>query len=361
MPSSTTLLSGSDDSTLRIWDIPTATPLAQFNQHSDYIRAAIPTANPHLVYSGSYDSTIHLVDTRSNSSVLKIEAGGPVSSLCLISENILAAATENTIKIYDILSSGRLLTSLSNHTKTITALATSTGYLYSGALDAHVKIYSTSDFTVKKSTKFVSPVHSLGVSANASVLAVGMSDGTLSIRSRLTTLTTKKTEQEQILRNGTSKYFLRGSISTPADIVIPHEKKQKLKTHDKLLKKFEYKKCLDHILTTNKTALLIYTVMKEMHSRCALEIALANRDEHSLEPILRYLLKYVTYPKFSRFLVHVTEKVLDLYSSLISKSVLLEDLVEKLRMKIREEIQVQKQVSSVLGMLDLIFSASIRE
>ncbi len=49
-----------------------------------------------------------------------------------------------------------------------------------------------------------------------------------------------------------------------------------------------------------------------------------------------------------------------MYGDAISNSILLEDLFTKLKSRVLEEIQVEKQLSEVLGMLEMVFSASIR-
>src|SRR5690242_5898914 len=90
----------------------------------DYIRAAAVNLNsPDSFYSGSYDHTIRMWDVRSNQTTMSMNHGDPVESLLsLPGGTILISAGGSTVKVWDVLAGGRLLHTVSNHTKTITCL-----------------------------------------------------------------------------------------------------------------------------------------------------------------------------------------------------------------------------------------------
>ena len=63
------ILSGSDDKTLRRFDLPTEREVACFRGHSDYVRCAQESpVRPELWLSGSYDHIVKVWDTRTGGS-----------------------------------------------------------------------------------------------------------------------------------------------------------------------------------------------------------------------------------------------------------------------------------------------------
>jgi WD40 repeat protein len=115
------------------------------------------------------------------------------------SHDLLAAC----VRVYVCYSGGKLLKRLPNFQKTVTCVTLSplagpetaaAPRLLAGSLDGHVKIFELDTFKVTHASKYPAPVLSLGLSPDCGTLAVGMADGTLSIRShakpRLTEVST---------------------------------------------------------------------------------------------------------------------------------------------------------------------------
>lgn len=80
---------------------------------------------------------------------------------------------------------------LSNFQKTVTCVRLSpyagpdsaaAPRMLAGSLDGHVKMFELDDFKVTHASKYPAPVMGLGLSADCSLLAVGMADGMLSVR-----------------------------------------------------------------------------------------------------------------------------------------------------------------------------------
>lgn len=134
--------------------------------------------------SGSYDHTVKIWDTRTRQATITHDHGFAVEDvLVLPSGGLIVSAGDNQIKVWDVLA-GKLLHCFSNHQKAITSLALdSTGSrLLSASLDHHVKFYDISSFSVTHSMKYEQPVMCVGLSPDNRALAVGMADGTLSIK-----------------------------------------------------------------------------------------------------------------------------------------------------------------------------------
>lgn len=88
-------------------------------------------------------------------------------------------------------SGGKLLRRLSNFQKTVSCVRMSplagpnsaaAPRMLAGSLDGHVKVFELNDFKVTSASKYPAPVLSMGISPDCSLLAVGMADGTLSVR-----------------------------------------------------------------------------------------------------------------------------------------------------------------------------------
>jgi U3 small nucleolar RNA-associated protein 15 len=94
--------------------------------------------------------------------------------------------------------------------------------------------------------------------------------------------------------------------------------------------------------------------------RNGLIIGLSGRDEVTLEPLLSFLVKYITHPNYSSILITVCNVVFDLYAGVVGKSILVDELFVKMRERLREEIDVQKQFFELMGSLDSLMAAQTR-
>ncbi|CEG48673.1 u3 small nucleolar rna-associated [Plasmopara halstedii] len=363
------VLSCSDDKTARYWDLPTGKPLTLLGEHSDYVRSSAISPSSHNVWAtGSYDHTVKLWDLRTSDqtvskSIICLDHGAPVEA-CMIMPggSLLLSAGGNVIKVWDILSGGRMLHSLSSHQKTITSLSldgTSTR-LMSGSLDGHLKIYDVKTYELTHGFKYKSGVLSFGMLPTNSHLLAGTVDGILAVRRR----TVRRVEQndittrQAIIRGGSYKYFLRGKNSKPtaADYTVATSRHKRIQPYDRALRKFEYKKALNEALDT-RSPVVVASILEELRLRVGLKRALGGRDEESLEPLLAFLIKYVTDPKYASLLIHVCTIVCDLYAPKLSQSMLIDGLFVKLCEKLKEEVRVQKQVLSMVGMMDSLMAA----
>jgi U3 small nucleolar RNA-associated protein 15 len=207
------IFSGSDDKTAARWDMSTQKLLERLRGHTDYVRAitdehlaeshfsaasitaAVPAATDasadaaasasgssgmetapldgghRVVITGSYDHSIRLWDVRASSTAaqLTIDYGYPVECVLVTrSASLLFAAGDMFIKVFNLLKGGECVATLSNHTKTVTALALdgSGTRLLSAGLDQFVKFYNMEDYTVTHSIKYDGPILSAAVSVS---------------------------------------------------------------------------------------------------------------------------------------------------------------------------------------------------
>ncbi|EGF77898.1 hypothetical protein BATDEDRAFT_91149 [Batrachochytrium dendrobatidis JAM81] len=362
------VLTCSDDKTCVVWDVPTQMQTSVFSEHTDYVRSAIAMPdNDTLFMTGSYDHTVKLWDTRSpDASTMTMNHGSPIEAILrLPGGGLVASAGGNRIKIWDILSGGKLLHSFSNHQKAITSLCldSTNSFLISGALDHHVKIVSLEDYKIVHSLKYSAPILSLGISPTNSQLVVGMSSGLLSIRQRAVRSEDIAKKQDVQTHNGTYQYYIRGSNYTPDenDTRIESKTKARLQSYDKLLKGFQYANALDAVLEGPPKPLLIISMLEELIHRDGLRAALAGRDEHTLQRILSFLMRYISNPRYTVLLTDVSNTILDIYSLVLGHSQIIGELLKKLKFKVHEEIQLDYRLGEVIGLMDTLMSMSVRE
>ncbi|XP_026870953.2 U3 small nucleolar RNA-associated protein 15 homolog [Electrophorus electricus] len=358
------VVSGSDDLSCRMWDVASSTELSSYTEHTDYIRAAaISRLNPDLFITGSYDHTVKVFDARLGGSVMTLQHGHPVESVLLYpSEALLVSTGGRYVKVWDLLKGGQQLVSLKNHHKTVTCacLSTTDNRLLTGSLDRHVKVYNSS-YKVVHSFDYAASILSLAVAPEDEVVAVGMTNGVLSVRHR------KHSEDKQETvgrkrRGPAYRMFVKGKNYVPKqdDFVVSKTIKQHLQKYDKQLKSFQVSKALDTALQTWKRFSkpdVTIAVMMELNRRGTLRNALAGRDEKSLTTLLQFLLKHITDSRFSRLLMMVADIIIELYYQVIPQAPIVERLLQRLMEVLGREAELQQELLQVLGVLDTLFAS----
>ncbi|KAI7863330.1 WD40-repeat-containing domain protein [Spinellus fusiger] len=363
----TNILSASDDCTVRIWDIPSETSVNVFRDHDDYVRTGlVSNDNPNLILTGSYDHTVRLWDMRQNECVMTMRHGAPVESVLMYpGGGAIVSAGGPTLKVWDLLSGGRCMHEVSNHQKTITSMCFdgSASRLVTGSLDHHVKVYNVEDYKVVYSVKYPAPVLSVALSPNDTHLVAGMANGLLSIRQRQakTSETVVKKKQESYIRGGTYKYFMRGQSNQAAqdDFAVEQVRRNKLTKYDTHLKKFQYGNALDEVLRiSTRSAAVVVALLQELIHRDGLKAAITGRDDVSLEPLVRFIVKNINHPRYTNLLVDVSDVVIDVYTPVFGQSPLIDDLMKQLQNKVKQEIKFQKDLTQTIAALDMLFARS---
>ncbi|KAF8529167.1 Trp-Asp repeat-containing protein [Hysterangium stoloniferum] len=392
----TNILSCSDDTTVKLWDVPSQSSITTFTSHTDYVRSGVVShSNSNLILTGSYDSTVRLFDSRTGQCEMLMGGSGsagtssavPVEQVLMFPSGSVALSSAGPIlRVWDLVAGGRCIRALSNHQKTVTALAfdSNAGRLLTGGLDQLVKVYDVSTYRVVHTMRYPASVLCLAISPDDTHIAAGMSDGTLSVRRRdpkasLTSVAADTLTSADALRSGNYESLLGGTLPRlgepryrrdtkvkpkPNDDInefrVESRRKKRLRDYDRLLKSFKYGAALDSVLRKQIPPTTTFSLIQELIHRDGLRSALAGRDDVLLEPVLRLLVKHLTDPRFGEISCNVGRILIDMYTPVLGQSPLIDLLFVQLRKKINAELRFQKELASIRGALDMIFlSASV--
>lgn len=219
-------------------------------------------------------------------------AGTPVEQVLMFpSGTAVVSSAGPIIRVWDIVAGGRCLRAISNHQKTVTALAfnADASRLLTGGLDHMVKVYDVSTYKVMHTMRYPAPILCLAISVRSlffrpnptlkvtlqpdgTHIVGGMSDGTLSIRRRQEKGLEAQTPLlgsggslfgEELNKVGLGRARDKGKVrplGDPNEIVVEGQKRKRLKDYDRFLKNFKYSAALDAVL--RKVRVLYYIQSK---------------------------------------------------------------------------------------------------
>ncbi|KAI1178683.1 WD40-repeat-containing domain protein [Nemania sp. FL0916] len=386
----TTLMSASDDGTVRLWDLPSNESTAIFRGHDDYVRcgAFLPgTGSGNLLVSGSYDSTVRLWDPRAppTRAVMVFKHQAPVEDvLPLAPGTTVLASAGNQISVLDLVAAKprHLIT---NHQKTVTSLSIASHgrRVVSAGLDGHIKIYETTAWNVVAGAKYPSPILAVrvitgGAGADDRHLAVGMASGVLSLRTRLTgpeAAREREREREmeallagpgQIAAHDRTKNKRKRQaaaakrldmVGEGADVVIANDlvRPTREQPWQKLMRHGHYRAALDRVLDPASKGygpLAVLTALVALRHRSALRDALESRDEISVQPVLKWVQRHIIDPRYVSVCVDVATHLLDLYAAFADESPELAAAFRILYRRVKLEVERAQKAVQTNGMLD---------
>ncbi|KAG9231964.1 WD40-repeat-containing domain protein [Amylocarpus encephaloides] len=384
----TTLMSASDDQTVRLWDLPSQVSTTTFVGHSDYVRSGsfMPGTMSNMIVTGSYDETVRLWDPRiPNKAAMIFKHAAPVETvLPMPSGTTVLASADNQISVLDLVA-GKPLKIIKNHQKTVTSLclATNGTRLVSGGLDGHVKILETSAWNVVAGKKYPSPVLSLnvvtGTNSEDKHLVVGMVSGVLSIRTRLSgqqkvKAREREKEMQALIEGNLDDYDKKNNkrsrgddkkarrldfTGEGADVIIESRKTSKPKRvaqWENYLRQGKYQVALDVVFDMNLPPVTVLTLLTALRHRSAMRAAFQGRDEITVQPILTWVAKHIKDPRYVNLCVDSALLLLDLYSEHVTGSPDLAKTFKTLHNRVRIEVERSQQAIMTSGMLELLLT-----
>ena len=386
----TTLMSTSHDKTVRLWDLPSNDPITTFHGHTDYVRAgAFMPNSSSMLTSGSYDTTVRVWDSRSPSrAVVTFKHHHPVECvLPMESGTVLLAAAGNQISVLDLVAA-KPQHIISNHQKTVMDLsfASNGTRLISGGLEGHVKVFETTGWNVVAGLKYSAPVRAVtmitaGADHNDRHLAVATAakeSAFLSIRTRLSghdlaRQRARDKEMNALLSGSIAAYDAKkskrkritdqnrdadnlGSVAADAvigDLVTKRRKKEPMWNKD--LRSGRYGRALDHVLDRHakdyspRTAL---TLLMALRHRSALREALDGRDQDDIMPVMKWVCKHISDPRYRGVCVSAATELIDLYAEYADRSQELEMSFRTLARRVKTEVERAQVAMQTEGMVE---------
>jgi WD40 repeat protein len=140
-----TIASGSDDQTVKLWDITTGKCLKTLQGHTSWVNSVAISPDGTTLVSGSADRTIKLWDIRTGECLKTLQGHTQrVQSVAISpdSATLISSSNDQTVKLWDI-STGECLKTLQGHTHTIGSVAISLDgtTVASGSFDETIKLW----------------------------------------------------------------------------------------------------------------------------------------------------------------------------------------------------------------------------
>ncbi|AOW04816.1 UTP15 C terminal-domain-containing protein [Yarrowia lipolytica] len=363
----TTLLTASDDRSVKLYDITSSTPLIEFEGAQDYVRCG-EFVDANVVAAGSYDGTVRLYDARSGKTpISSLAQDHPVEDV-LYHNGMVLSAGGPIVKAWDM-TTGKTIRQMGNFSKTVTCLAPTHGAsgFFAGSLDGHVKVFDDTSFKVTYGWKYGSGVLCTGMSLDSQHIVAGLVSGIVAVR-------TQQPKKDEKISNGRvldQKAAVEEEKKKKAEgpvlggtkyegqfehvIVEEHERPNKklLKRYENLLLGFRWGDALDAALSGEhlETSVL---ALEELKKRGKVRAALLNRDEDSLEPLFEFATKAIADSRYINIVADYVAVVLDMYTSVITKSPILEERVSEFYDALKSEVETAKESKKIQGMLELL-------
>ena len=199
-PDGKTVISGSSDRTIKIWNLETGTEKDTLKGHSESVYAIAVTPDGQTVISGSGDKTIKIWNLVTGEEKSTLE--GHINSVRAIAvtpdgKTVISGSRDKTIKIWN-LETGEEKNTLKGHSQSVYAIAVTPDgkTVISGSSDNTIKIWDlvtgTEKFTLEGHSDWVNEI---AVTLDGQTVISGSSDNTIKIWD---------------LETGTEKFTLKG-------------------------------------------------------------------------------------------------------------------------------------------------------
>lgn len=378
------MISGSDDSTVRMWDLPTGQNIFTIRDATDYVRAQAPSpASKHVWCVGSYDRSARVYDLRTRKALFTLDHGHQIDDVLILPGGARAITVGGPdVKVWDFFAGARLMSRLSNHAKAVTCCAAHpvSERLLTGGLDGQIKVHDLTAFDVTAVVYYQGPIVSVAVSPDGERLGTGRADGVAEIRvtkgfdrrvrQALPGAALKERQFEGWGRGfekpprdephpGTRRYFERGAKAKPAedDVVVRTRSRGVKMAHDRHLRAFAYAKALDAAVFTHKPEVLL-SVVDELIARKALRNAVSGLDSGQLGALLKVVKRYIDLPHFTGRLSQVCNVILDVHADAFGRGSKNDVLLKLILKKVRNEVGVRREMSRLQGCLECIMNVA---
>ena len=185
-PDGQQVVSGSDDFTLKVWDLPTGRELRTLICHMSWINTVVVTSDGQQVVSGSHDRTLKVWDLETGRELFNLKGHKDgVNTVAVTSDRqwAVSGSRDTTLKVWD-LQAGRELLTLTSRINQVNAVAVTPDgrWIVSGSDDFTLKVWDLeTNWEPQTLTGHTSGVTAMTVSLDGSRMISGSEDGTLKV------------------------------------------------------------------------------------------------------------------------------------------------------------------------------------
>ncbi|MBH8563092.1 serine/threonine protein kinase [Nostoc sp. CENA67] len=185
-PDGLTIVSGSKDKTIKVWNLNTGQEIRTLRGHKSYVNSVAISPDGQTVVSGGYDKIIKVWNLNTGEEIRTLTGhSGEVLSVAISPDNqtIISGSTDDTIKIWN-LSTGKEIRTLSNHSSDVNALAISPNghLLVSASDDKTIKLWNLkTGKQIRTLTGHTADVNAIAFSPNGENVASGSDDKTVKV------------------------------------------------------------------------------------------------------------------------------------------------------------------------------------
>ncbi|MEA2599552.1 MAG: hypothetical protein QOF89_544 [Acidobacteriota bacterium] len=176
------VVSGSDDGTLRVWDLESGRTLQTLEGHTASVHA-VAVLDGRSVVSASADRTLRMWDLESGRTLQALEGHAPWTPALAVLDGrqAVSGSTDGTLQVWD-LESGRTLQTLEGHTASVRAVVVLDGHrAVSGSADGTLRVWDLeSGRTLQTLEGHTDWVHAVAVLDGRSVVSAS-ADRTLRV------------------------------------------------------------------------------------------------------------------------------------------------------------------------------------
>ena len=183
-PDGKTIVSGSWDGTIKLWDIESGKELRMLKEDTGGVTSVAVTPDGKTIVSGSWNGTIRLWGIESGKELRMLkEDTGEVTSVAVTPDGkkIVSGSDDGTIRLWDI-ESGKELNTLKGHTNAIISMAVTPDgkTIVSGSWDGTIKLWDIESSKEPNTLKgHANAIISVAVTPDGKTIVSGSLDGTI--------------------------------------------------------------------------------------------------------------------------------------------------------------------------------------
>ncbi len=190
-PDNQTIVTGSDDNTIKLWHLGSGTLIRTFTPQSGFRRrdatwftSVVISPDGQTLVSGSLDKSIKLWHMNSGNLIRNINGHSDSIYTIAISQNgqiLVSGSRDNTIKVWDLFTS-KLIRTLTGHSDLVHAVVLSPNgqTIVSGSRDNTIKVWNLLTGKLERTfTGHLDAVRTVAINPDGNILASGSNDNTI--------------------------------------------------------------------------------------------------------------------------------------------------------------------------------------